>query len=97
MIVDSYADEELFDIYVEKIPSNVSIMILTSSNVSGTFRTIARRFSLQNQGRFEARESTDCHDRAVFIDEDAWVFGQSLKAAGKKPTYLIKIKDVTAL
>lgn len=96
-IIDSYANEDLFDVYVQKLPSDVSIKILTSPNASTTFHIIVKKFAIQNQGRFEARESKDCHDRAIFVDSGAWVFGQSLKDAGKKPTYLIKIKNIKSL
>jgi hypothetical protein len=41
---------------------------------------------------FEVRKSSDCHDRLFFIDNECWIIGQSVKDAGKKPTYLIKIE-----
>jgi len=41
---------------------------------------------------FEVRQSKDCHDRLFFIDNECWVMGQSVKDAGKKPTYLVKIE-----
>ncbi len=91
-IVDNYVNEDLFDVYVEKIPDMVNIKILTSpTNIPSSFITVAKKFSLQNSKRFEARKSIDCHDRVIFVDNDAWVVGQSLKDAGKKPTYLIRV------
>jgi hypothetical protein len=43
---------------------------------------------------YEVRESVDVHDRGIFIDDaQGWVMGQSIKDAGKKPTYLIKLLE----
>jgi hypothetical protein len=93
MIVDSYIDEDIFDLYMEKLPKNITnIKILTNPNTpKGNFYKVAPKFKSQKPS-FEVRESTDCHDRILFVDSDAWVFGQSIKSAGNKPTYLIKIQ-----
>ena len=96
LIIDSYVNTELFDIYVEKIKKNIIIKILTNPRnpEKNAFYLVAKKFALKSKGKFEVKESRDCHDRVVFIDSDAWIFGQSLKDAGKKPTYLIKVHKV---
>jgi len=39
------------------------------------------------------RQNKDCHDRVLFVDNTRWVIGQSVKDAGKKPTYLVRIES----
>jgi len=89
-VVDSYADEELLNLYLEKIPAKVKIRILTKEP-KGNFIKVAKKFKIKPNVDFEVRTSNDCHDRLLFIDNECWVTGQSIKDAGKKPTYLIKI------
>lgn len=92
MIADPYVNEELLELYLEKLSSKIKIRILTNPYTpKGNFYTVARKFALKPRIHFQVRETADCHDRAVFIDTEAWVFGQSLKDAGKKPTYLIQV------
>lgn len=99
LIVDYYIDEDSFNTYIEKIPREIrgilQIRILMNPrNVHRDgFLKVAKMFRNSNTN-FHVRESDYCHDRAMFIDSGSWVFGQSLKDAGKKPTYLIKIKNV---
>jgi len=90
-VIDSYVDEELFNLYLEKIPVGVRIRILTNSP-QGNFVTVAKKFKMKPDVDFEVRQSKDCHDRLFFIDNECWVMGQSVKDAGKKPTYLVKIE-----
>lgn len=93
LIVDSYLDEDLLDIYLKKIPLNVDLEILTNSNTpKGNFPKIARMFARKHRGKFETKESPFCHDRAIFIDEHGWVIGQSIKDLAKnKPSYIRKL------
>ena len=40
------------------------------------------------------RSSAEIHDRMVFVDNRAWVTGQSMKDAAKsKPTYIVELND----
>ena len=91
LIMDAYADEDLLVLYLEKIPLNVKIRILTNKP-QGNFIQIAKKFKIKPKVDFEVRRSKDCHDRLFFVDNSCWVIGQSLKDAAKKPTYLVKIK-----
>lgn len=91
-LVDAYADEEALNLYLKKIPTNIKIRILTNKP-QGNFITVAQKFKAKPKVAFEVRQSKDCHDRVFFVDDSCWVMGQSLKNAGKKPTYLIKIES----
>jgi hypothetical protein len=92
MVVDAYVNEELLDLYLEKVLPKVRIKILTNPNTyKGNFYTVARKFALKPNRNFEVKEDNDVHDRAIFVDNDSYVVGQSLKDAGKKPTYLILV------
>jgi len=91
-LIDAYVDEEALDLYVDKIPNGVKIRILTN-RPQGNFLAIAKKFKAKPHVAFEVRQSGDCHDRLFFVDNVCWVTGQSVKDAGKKPTYLIKIES----
>jgi len=91
-LVDAYVDEETLDLYLEKIPSSMKIRILTNKP-QGNFITVAQKFKAKPGVNFEVRQNKDCHDRLFFVDNNCWIIGQSIKDAGKKPTYLIKIES----
>ena len=91
-LVDAYPNEEVLDLYLEKLPSGVKIRVLTNKP-QGNFLTVAQKFKVKPGVSFEVRVSKDCHDRLFFIDDECWVMGQSIKDAGKKPTYLVKIES----
>jgi len=90
-VIDAYVDEELLNLYLEKIPIGVKIRILTKKP-QGNFVTVAQKFKIKPKVDFEVRRSNDCHDRLFFIDDKCWVMGQSVRHAGRKPTYLVKIE-----
>ena len=94
-IVEPYIDEDLLEITLRGIDSNLNIKILSNSkNPKGKFVRVANKFSSQHKGSFGARETDQIHDRGIFIDNDeGWVMGQSIKQGGKKPTYLIKLQN----
>lgn len=91
LIVDAYIDEKVFDLYVSKVSSNVTVRIL-SNKITANTETVARMYAKNRP--LEMRSSADVHDRTVFIDQRGWVIGQSIKdAARKKPTYLIELNE----
>jgi hypothetical protein len=101
-LIDAYPDEDVLNLYLEKIPSGIKIRILTNEpNKNNTkayrnfanFVAVSKKFKMKPGVAFEVRESQDCHDRLFFVDDSCWVMGQSLKDAGKKPTYLVKIES----
>jgi len=91
-LIDAYPDEEVLDLYLEKIPTGMRIRIL-ANKPKGNFLTVAQKFKKKPSVKFEVRASNDCHDRLFFVDDACWVMGQSLKDAAKKPTYLVKIES----
>lgn len=94
-IIDPYLDEDIFDLYVERIAPAVDVRILTDK-VSSTLVTVAEKFA--RRGKFQLRGSPDTHDRHVFIDDRGWIIGQSIKhAAQKKPTYIVELHDPSQL
>jgi hypothetical protein len=90
VVTDNYADEELINLYLEKIPEKVKIRVLTKEP-KGNFVVVAKKFKTRPNMDFEVRKSTEWHDRWVFVDNECWVTGQSVKDAGTKPTYLVKL------
>jgi len=91
LIMDAYPDEAVLNLYIKKIPTEVRIRILTNKP-QGDFLTVAKMFKSQPKVDFEVRQSKDCHDRIFFVDKGCWVMGQSIKDAGKKPTYLARME-----
>ena len=101
MIIEPYPNDEIIDLYLEKIDNKVDIKILIgiSKTLSGNtkqqhdnFLKVAAKISKKPGINFELRENADVHDRLFFIDKTCWVSGQSIKdAAVKKPTYLLKV------
>jgi hypothetical protein len=91
-IVDPYANEEVFTLYLEKIPGTVKTRLLTGTP-SSALRAVKGKFGARPNIQVEARMSSEIHDRVIFIDgSECWVLGQSIKdAAIKKPTYMIPI------
>ncbi len=91
LIVDAYLDEEVFNLYVSKVPDGVTVRIL-SNKIGGNVETVARMYAKNKP--LELRANADVHDRAVFLDQRGWVIGQSIKdAARKKPTYMIELNE----
>lgn len=94
-IIDSYVDEDLLEIYLEKLPLGVEIRVLTNSySNKGNFVSVARMFAKKRGVKFESRESAECHDRAIFVDGFGWVIGNSIKNTAKnKPTYMLRLSE----
>jgi len=90
-IVDAYLDEDVFNLYVAKVPSTAKVRIL-SNRIGPNVETVARMYASMRP--LELRSSAAGHDRAVFLDQRGWVIGQSIKdAARKKPTYMIELDE----
>jgi hypothetical protein len=90
-IVDAYLDEQVFNLYVSKVPNGAPVRIL-SNKIGTNVETVARMYAKSSP--LELRSSSHIHDRVIFLDQRGWVTGQSIKdAARKKPTYLIELDD----
>lgn len=92
VVLDGYADGELFELFLRKVPTSVPIRILTSSPKS-TFKVVGRKFAAGRAGAVACRINPQLHDRSLFVDDDCYVIGHSLKNAGvEKPTYVLPFK-----
>jgi hypothetical protein len=90
-IVDVYLDENIFNLYVAKVPAIAPVRILTNK-IRTNVETVAKMYAKSRP--LELRSSSEVHDRTVFLDQRGWVIGQSIKdAARKKPTYLIELDE----
>jgi len=90
-IVDEYLDESIFD-YLESLDSAIQVKLLTSSR-KPIFKTLYLPFARKHRN-VEARESTDCHDRFIIIDESViYHLGASINYAGHKAFMINKIED----
>ena len=95
-LADPYTDEEVFELYLERLDKNVAIRLLTRPP-SAALRKVASKFAARPGMKFEARFTEKIHDRVIVVDNtDCWVIGQSIKdAATKKPTYLLPVDAVS--
>lgn len=90
-IIDGYANEDVIDLYLSKLPTSVKMMILTNK-YQGNFLNVAKKFKLRHPSNFAVKTNDKCHDRLFFVDKQCYVVGQSIdKAALDKPTYLIGV------
>lgn len=91
-IIDAYVNEELFELYVDRLDEDVDLRILTK-NPKGAFEKVAGKYAQQRGGGVEVRTHPACHDRLVFVDRSCFVLGQSIKDAARKPTYMVEIES----
>lgn len=75
-------------------------MHLLTTNFDRATGTVMQKFKVKPGITFEARKSSEIHDRVIFIDgTECWVMGQSIKdAAKRKPAYMAPLpSDVISL
>jgi hypothetical protein len=89
-IVEPYPSDELFDLYLEKVPDATTIRVLVKAKkYDAAFVAVGKKFKAKPGRKIEVREVPLLHDRTFFVDDRGWTVGQSLKDAAKdKPTYL---------
>jgi hypothetical protein len=69
-IIDAYLDEQVFNLYVDKVPTSATVRVL-SNKIGINVKTVAKMYA---DGRsLEPRSSADIHDRAIFLDQRGWV------------------------
>ncbi len=92
-IVDGYPDENIYHLYLDDIPDEVSIKFLTH-RPQGKFLNVTQLWMKNPKKKLDIKKG-EIHDRAIFVDNnECWVLGASIKDAGNKPTYLIKIQNI---
>lgn len=94
-LVDSYVNEDVLELYVENLNEDVDIRILTKQP-KNNFEKVAKKLDNERSSKFEVRTHETVHDRLVFIDGQCFVMGQSVKDAGKKPTYMVEVESYKA-
>ena len=65
-IVDAYLSEEVFNLYVDKVPAAAAVRIL-SNKIAANVEAVARMYAKRRP--LELRSSLAVHDRAVFFDD----------------------------
>ena len=101
LIVDPYLDEEHLSLYGGRIANGVKFRALTNTagrtGIRSSLESVGRKLK-KSQPSFEMKESSNIHDRMIFVDDRAWVTGQSIKDAAKtKPTYIVELNDPTPM
>ena len=81
LIVDAYLAEDVFNLYVSKVPDSATIRIL-SEKLGPNVEVVAGKYAKSRQ--LKLRSSNRIHDRMLFLDQRGWVIGQSIKDAAKK-------------
>ena len=88
-IVDAYTDESLYELYVDSISIKVPVKILTKKP---TGKSISIGTMLKQKRPLEIKQNNSIHDRLIFVDDNCWILGTSIKDAAKnQPTVLMKI------
>ncbi|QLH11291.1 hypothetical protein [Nitrosarchaeum sp. AC2] len=92
-IVDAYANEDVIDLYLDKLPVGIQMYILTDCP-KGNFMNVASKFKQKHGTNFVVKTHKSCHDRLFFSDKTCYVIGQSIdRAANDKPTYVCEIEN----
>ena len=94
-LVDPYFDAVTFSLLFEN-HANFKIRVLCSQYFEAVIR-FAASFKLEHSRLAEVKKSKLIHDRVIFIDDECWLVGASIKDAGIKPTYLMPISPALGL
>lgn len=90
-VVDQYLDEAIFD-YINSLDDLIDIKLITA-NTKPIFNKLYVTLKTKRKN-IEAKESNDCHDRFLIIDDlEVWQLGASINGIGKKAAMLNKIID----
>ena len=94
LLIDPYINEEVFELYVGKLPKEIYCRVLLG-NVSNPLKAVIEKLHQSPSHNVEVKSSRGMHDRVVFIDSHScWLLGQSIKdAAKKKPTYFVELPE----
>ena len=93
-LIDPYINEEVFNLYIKKLPNEISCRVLLGK-LDDNLRSVIEKLKLSPSRAIEVKRSKGLHDRVVFVDNSkCWLLGQSIaEAAKKKPTYLVELPD----
>ncbi|MDY8092788.1 hypothetical protein UY456_07265 [Paenibacillus polymyxa] len=90
LIIDNYIDTSLF-LVLGEVDQSVAIKILTSK-LHGDTPIAIEKYKAQ-RGNFEWCQVKDFHDRYIFIDNECYLLGASIKDFANRATTLSAIKD----
>ena len=93
ILIDNYIDETVL-MMLDKRKKNVTATIYTRP-LNNSQKLDLRKHNEQYP-HIEVKECNKIHDRFVIIDNDVYLFGASIKDAGKKLFAYIKISTVSA-
>jgi hypothetical protein len=100
LIVDPYLSIDVFDKYVQEVPTSVAVRLVagTEKQYFNPLVLAVEAFNQSYKTAIEVRQSLNLHDRVIIIDGGpVWVLGQSIKDAAKKsPTYLAPLDSEMA-
>lgn len=90
LIVDNYIDFSLLLILTE-VNSSVSIKLITSK-LNNDMPVALEKYKAQHRN-FEWCQVKDFHDRYLFVDNQCYLLGSSIKDFANKATTLLEIKE----
>ncbi|MGC5776645.1 hypothetical protein [Paenibacillus pabuli] len=90
LIVDNYIDSSLF-LVLGEVAESVAIKVLTSK-LHGDTPVAIEKYKAQ-RGNFEWCQVKDFHDRYIFVDNECYLLGASIKDFANRATTLSAIND----
>lgn len=85
VVIDGYADDSIFDYFVNSTP-NIKKTIITHK-VNRISSEVLTKF-VKQYGNISIKEDKSFHDRFLFIDDDVYIIGASLNSLGRSTSVI---------
>lgn len=85
VVIDGYADDSIFDFFVNSTP-NIKKTIITHK-VNRISSEVLTKF-VKQYGNISIKEDKSFHDRFLFIDNDVYIIGASLNSLGRSTSVI---------
>ena len=85
VVIDGYADDSIFDYFVNSTP-NIKKTIITHK-VNRISPEVLGKF-VKQYGNISIKEDKSFHDRFLFIDDDVYIIGSSLNSLGRSTSVI---------
>jgi len=85
VVIDGYADDSIFDYFVNSTP-NIKKSIITHK-VNRISPEVLTKF-VKQYGNISIKEDKSFHDRFLFIDNDVYIIGASLNSLGRSTSVI---------
>jgi len=85
VVIDGYADDSIFDYFVNSTP-NIKKTIITHK-VNRISPEVLSKF-VKQYGNISIKEDKSFHDRFLFIDNDVYIIGASLNSLGRSTSVI---------